>query len=66
MSLKPEQVYTEGITKITSADIAYARELGYVIKLLAIAKDDDGAIEARVHPTMIPASPRACECRRCA
>ncbi len=53
VSLKPEQVYTEGITKITSADIAYARELGYVIKLLAIAKDDDGAIEARVHPTMI-------------
>jgi len=54
VSLKPEQVYTEGITKITSADIAYAGELGYVIKLLAIAKDDDGAIEARVHPTMIP------------
>ncbi len=54
VSLKPGQVYTEGITRITQADIAYARELGYVIKLLAIAKDDDGAIEARVHPTMIP------------
>ncbi len=54
VSLKPQQVYTEGITRITQADIAYARELGYVIKLLAIAKDDDGAIEARVHPTMIP------------
>ncbi len=54
VSLKPEQVYTEGITRITQADIAYAGELGYVIKLLAIAKDDDGAIEARVHPTMIP------------
>ena len=52
--LKPAQVYTEGITRITQADIAYARELGYTIKLLAIAKDDDGAIEARVHPTMIP------------
>ncbi len=52
--LKPSQVFTEGITKITQADIAYARELGYAIKLLAIAKDDDGAIEARVHPTMIP------------
>ncbi len=52
--LKPAQVFTEGITKITQADIAYARELGYAIKLLAIAKDDDGAIEARVHPTMIP------------
>jgi homoserine dehydrogenase len=52
--LKPRQVHTEGITKITQADIAYARDLGYVIKLLAIAKDDNGAIEARVHPTMIP------------
>jgi homoserine dehydrogenase len=54
VSLTPEKVYTEGITRITSADIGYAGELGYVIKLLAIAKDDDGAIEARVHPTMIP------------
>jgi homoserine dehydrogenase len=53
-SLKPAQVYTEGISRLTRADIAYARELGYTIKLLAIAKDDDGAIEARVHPTMIP------------
>jgi homoserine dehydrogenase len=52
--VKPDQVYTEGITRITQADIVYARELGYAIKLLAIAKDDDGAIEARVHPTMIP------------
>ncbi len=51
--LKPAQVYTEGITGITLADIDYARELGLTIKLLAIAKDD-GAIEARVHPTMIP------------
>jgi homoserine dehydrogenase len=54
-TLKPAQVYTEGITRITRADIDYARELGYTIKLLAIAKDADGAIEARVHPTMIPA-----------
>jgi homoserine dehydrogenase len=53
-SLKPAQVHTEGISHVTRADIAYARELGYTIKLLAIAKDDDGAIEARVHPTMIP------------
>ena len=52
--LKPAQVYTEGITHVTQADIVYARELGYAIKLLAIAKDDDGLIEARVHPTMIP------------
>jgi homoserine dehydrogenase len=53
VSLKPSQVHTEGISRITLADINYARELGYTIKLLAIAKDDDGAIEARVHPTMI-------------
>jgi homoserine dehydrogenase len=52
--VKPSQIYTEGITRITQADIAYARALGYTIKLLAIGKDDDGAIEARVHPTMIP------------
>jgi homoserine dehydrogenase len=49
-----EQVHTEGITKVTKTDIAYARELGYVIKLLAIAKDAGGAIEVRVHPTLVP------------
>ncbi|MGH7917742.1 MAG: homoserine dehydrogenase, partial [Candidatus Binataceae bacterium] len=54
--LKPAQVYTEGISRVTLADITYARELGYTIKLLAIAKDDDGTIEARVHPTMIPSA----------
>jgi len=52
--IKPSQVYTEGIRAITQQDIAYARELGFTIKLLAIAKDEDGGIEARVHPTMIP------------
>jgi homoserine dehydrogenase len=50
-----EQVHTEGIGRITKTDIAYARELGYVIKLLAIAKDAGGAIEVRVHPTLVPA-----------
>lgn len=53
--LKPAQVHTEGISRITLADINYARELGYTIKLLAIAKSDDGMIEARVHPTMVHA-----------
>ncbi len=52
--LTPAQVYTEGIGAVTQTDIACARELGYAIKLLAIAKDEDGAIEARVHPTMVP------------
>jgi homoserine dehydrogenase len=50
-----KDIHTEGITRITPGDIAYARELGYRIKLLAIAKATDGGVEARVHPTMIPA-----------
>jgi homoserine dehydrogenase len=52
--LKPRQVHTEGITRVTLQDIAYAREFGFTVKLLAIAKNDNGEIEARVHPTMIP------------
>jgi homoserine dehydrogenase len=47
-------VYVEGITAITPRDIQYARELGYVIKLLAIAKEVDGQVQARVHPAFIP------------
>jgi homoserine dehydrogenase len=54
VELKPARVHTEGISGVTLADINYARELGYAIKLLAIGKDDNGGIEARVHPTMIP------------
>ena len=50
-----EKVYREGITKITDVDMEYAKTFGMVIKLLAIAKDDDeGRLELRVHPTMIP------------
>src|SRR5205807_1319550 len=48
-----KDIYTEGIASVTAQDIAYARELGYRIKLLAIAKSSDGGIEVRVHPTMI-------------
>ena len=48
------KVYCEGITKITAQDIAFAKEFGYKIKLLAITKILDGEIELRVHPTMIP------------
>ncbi|MDI6864503.1 homoserine dehydrogenase [Thermodesulfovibrio yellowstonii] len=48
------KTYCEGITKITAQDIAFAREFGYKIKLLAITKILDGEIELRVHPTMIP------------
>jgi homoserine dehydrogenase len=50
-----KDIHTEGITRVTPQDIAYARELGYRIKLLAIAKAVDGGVEVRVHPTMIPA-----------
>ncbi len=51
-----EDIYTEGIAGVTQDDVVNARELGYRIKLLAIAKADGGALEARVHPTMIPAA----------
>jgi homoserine dehydrogenase len=47
-------VYTEGITHITPNEIQYASELGYVIKLLAIAKLNQGRVETRVHPTLVP------------
>jgi len=50
-----KHIHTEGITRVTAQDIAYARELGYRIKLLAIAKAADGAVDVRVHPTMIAA-----------
>jgi homoserine dehydrogenase len=46
-------VYIEGITGITHADVEYAGELGYVIKLLAIAKSSDGEVEVRVHPALV-------------
>ena len=49
-----EAVFTEGISKISTVDIAFARELGFTIKLLGIAKFHDGIIEARVHPTLVP------------
>ncbi len=49
-----KDVHVEGITQITQKDIAFAREFGYVVKLLAIYKDDGKQIEARVHPTLLP------------
>ncbi|NLP18010.1 MAG: homoserine dehydrogenase [Firmicutes bacterium] len=49
-----DKVYCTGIEKITAADIAGAAELGYVIKLLAIARRVKGGIEARVHPALVP------------
>ncbi len=52
--VRPEEIYAEGITRLTANDFRYARELGYTIKLLAIAKQENGLIQARVHPTFIP------------
>lgn len=49
-----DDVYMEGITKITSDDIRYAKEFGYVIKLLGVTKLVDDKIEVKVHPMLIP------------
>ncbi|MBI4767233.1 MAG: homoserine dehydrogenase [Deltaproteobacteria bacterium] len=51
--LNPEAVFVEGITRIGALDIAFAREFGYSIKLLAICRKEGDLLEARVHPTMI-------------
>ncbi len=49
----PDEIYIEGITSITTADIEAARDLGYRIKLLGVASRTDSGIEQRVHPTMV-------------
>ena len=49
-----DRIHVEGIRQIDASDIEYARELGYRIKLLAIAKQRNGEMEARVHPALIP------------
>jgi homoserine dehydrogenase len=52
--LQFEKVYTEGITRITSEDVAFAGELGYHIKHLGIARRTPRGFELRVHPTLVP------------
>jgi homoserine dehydrogenase len=54
MQVRPDDIYREGISRLTSRDFRYARELGFAIKLLAIAKQNEDSIEARVHPVFIP------------
>ncbi len=54
MPLKYDKVYKEGIDHVTQQDIIYAEQLGYRIKHLGIARNDNGAVELRVHPTLIP------------
>lgn len=50
-----EAIFTEGISRISTVDIEFAREFGFTIKLLGIAKLQENAIEARVHPALVPA-----------
>jgi len=47
-------VSREGIRNVTADDIGAAAELGYVVKLLAVTEEHDGAVSARVHPAMVP------------
>lgn len=49
-----DQVFVEGISRIDPLDIKFADEFGYVIKLLAISSQENGLVEARLHPTMLP------------
>jgi homoserine dehydrogenase len=53
-AIRPEDIYREGISRLSSRDFRYAKELGYAIKLLAIAKEEDQSIQVRVHPVLIP------------
>ena len=52
--VRDSDVYHEGITRLNAQDFVYARELGYTIKLMAIAKKSGGGLQARVHPTFVP------------
>jgi homoserine dehydrogenase len=55
-SMKMGDVTTSGISRLSPVDIAFAKEFGYVIKLLAVAREREGAVEARVEPAMVPLS----------
>ncbi len=50
------KIYREGISAVSGKDIAYGKDLGYTLKLLAIGKNTDKGVEVRVHPTFIPHS----------
>jgi homoserine dehydrogenase len=51
--ISPDDIYREGITQLHARDFKYAAELGYIIKLLAVAKREQGGVRARVHPTLL-------------
>jgi len=52
--LQFDKIYTEGISRITPQDIGFAKQLGYRVKHLGIARRTDSGVELRVHPTLIP------------
>jgi homoserine dehydrogenase len=54
MDVLPDDIYREGITKLGERDFAYARELGYAIKLLAIGRKQGDQVQLRVHPALVP------------
>ena len=56
MPLDPKQIFTDGITQLQPQDVSYARELGYAVKHLGIARRTEQGVEIRVHPTLVPKS----------
>ena len=54
MPLDSKQIFTDGITKLQPQDVSYARELGYAVKHLGIARQTEQGVEIRVHPTLVP------------
>ena len=53
-AVHPDQIHREGITGLSGRDFRYAAELGYAIKLLALARKDEEGVEVRVHPALVP------------
>jgi homoserine dehydrogenase len=56
MPLEVDRIFTEGVTGLSLQDVNFAKELGYRVRHLGIARKTDGGVELRVHPTLIPAS----------
>ena len=54
MDVHPDEVFREGITKLTERDFRYARELGYAVKLLAMGRKQGDQVQLRVHPALVP------------
>ena len=52
--VRPDDVYREGITSLNARDFRYAQELGYAIKLLAVARREEEGVDVRVHPAFVP------------